>query len=180
MTRIDVELNHNKVKLKDSIWVNPWDEDSDQKEISYLTYKSHTTRDLKLHKEILFDVILTLSDKVKINGRAVYDIITLISEVSGFADLLLVTSTFMMSASLYLVSFLESKILENLGPVLIPRRKKIKHPTLTSQKLTKDVIVSLMKEMRQYQILRLPFYYICLLRCCLRSRRAKKLDKVRK
>jgi hypothetical protein len=66
-----------------------------------MTYKSHVARDEEQTGTILFKVNLILSDKVIINGRAVYDIITLVSEVSGFADLLIVSSTFMMSISLF-------------------------------------------------------------------------------
>jgi hypothetical protein len=67
-----------------------------------MTYKSHTALDKENNvKPTLYSLNLVLSDKVSINNRAVYDIITLVSEVSGFADLLIVSSTFLMSLSLF-------------------------------------------------------------------------------
>jgi hypothetical protein len=67
-----------------------------------MTYKSHTTLDEdKDNVQTLFSTTLLLSDKATIKDRSVYDIITLVSEVSGFADLLIVSSSFLMSLSLF-------------------------------------------------------------------------------
>jgi hypothetical protein len=57
----------------------------------------------------------------------VYDFITLVSEVSGFADLLIVGSTFLMSVFISAGAF-ESRIIQYLGPITVAPKKRRQVP----------------------------------------------------
>ena len=56
-----------------------------------------------------------------------YDIITLISEVSGFADILMVTSMSLLGI-FYTPKMIERAIAAHMGPVELPSSKKFSRP----------------------------------------------------
>ena len=67
-------------------------------------------------------VIFTLDDTIKLRGRTVYDIITLVSEVSGLADIFFVTITFMLGL-FYTPLLLEAALHEHMGPCVAKSKK---------------------------------------------------------
>jgi hypothetical protein len=76
------------------------------------------------------------------HSRTVYDIITLVSEVSGFADLLIVMTT-MIYSFLFSLPMLESEIIKQLGLVIVKKTKK-KH--LIDDSLSKPYLLQLLKQ----------------------------------
>ena len=78
--------NINEVKLIDTPFQNPWKEQHDLI-TSFLT--SDKTKVIKTNAESqeLLLLEIYLSDTKLMRSRTVYDIVTLIAEVSGFADL---------------------------------------------------------------------------------------------
>ena len=63
------------------------------------------------------------SDTQKIRGRTVYDIITLISEVSGLADIFFITVTFLLGV-LYTPLLLEADLHKYMGPRVALKHQK--------------------------------------------------------
>jgi hypothetical protein len=62
-----------------------------------------------------------------IRSRTVYNLITLISELSGFADILQVSISLLLS-TLYAPKMLESALVKHMGPVQVPKKKsKVRH-----------------------------------------------------
>ena len=91
------KANVNKVNLQDSPFKNPWNEEQGKQSHQFLTYESN----VQSSENILWTYAnfrLELSRTKVIKGRQVYDIITLIAEVSGFADLFMVCSKFLLSS----------------------------------------------------------------------------------
>ena len=82
----------------------------------------------KLSESAFSSFTFVLSDKKTIKSRTVYNLITLISEVSGFADL------FFVAAALFFYTFytprkLEAKLLEHVGLCELPKAQRPKHKT---------------------------------------------------
>ena len=89
---------------------------------------------------------LELSEKQTVRSRTVYNFITLVSEVSGFADLLIVFSTFAMSL-LFSASAFESRVIQYLGPVIFDikrRRRDSKEAKDIKHNLNKQNIIDLL------------------------------------
>jgi hypothetical protein len=63
--------------------------------------------------------------------RSVYDIVTLIAEVSGFADMFMISATVLLTA-FYQPKMLESALLKHMNQLLY-RRKKLKMPDLSGK-----------------------------------------------
>jgi hypothetical protein len=67
-----------------------------------------------------------------LRGRTVYDIITLFSEVSGLADIFFVVTSFMLN-TFYTPLLLEAALHKHMGPIILPKLKKLKPPKTDSQ-----------------------------------------------
>lgn len=65
---------------------------------------------------------MRLSETKIIRNRTVYSVLTMISEVSGFADLLMVFTTFILS-NFYSNFLLEKTLLRHMGSVELPNYK---------------------------------------------------------
>jgi hypothetical protein len=63
-----------------------------------------------------------MSDKKTIRGRTVYDIVTLVAEVSGFADFFMIFFGFVMNVFVQPRS-LESALLSHLKLQIQPKKK---------------------------------------------------------
>lgn len=63
-----------------------------------------------------------LVDTKLIKARIVYNAITLVSEISGFADIVMVSVTFILGL-LYTPRMLEAALINHMGPVLLPGQK---------------------------------------------------------
>jgi hypothetical protein len=99
------------VELSDTPFQNPWDESPDT-EHEYLTINKvneYLTEDLSS-----FVMRFYLDDTKILRGRSVYDIITLVSEVSGLADIFFVGIAFVIGV-LYTPLLLEAALHEHMG-----------------------------------------------------------------
>ena len=65
---------------------------------------------------------LKLADSKFIKNRIVYNVITLVSEISGFADILMVIVAFFLGL-LYTPRMLEAALISHMGPVQMPAKK---------------------------------------------------------
>ena len=96
--------------------------------MNYLAYDQMTDDYDKNTEETFSSFTFVLSDKKTIKSRTVYNFITLVSEVSGFADL------FFVAAGIFFYTFytprmLEAKLLEHVGLCELPKAQKPKHKT---------------------------------------------------
>jgi hypothetical protein len=88
-----VPLQVNEVQLTDSYFINPFNEAKQQSSHVYLTTSDKVKSEKILWPDTYFYANIFLSDRKIIRKRSVYDILTLIAEVSGFADMFVVTAT---------------------------------------------------------------------------------------
>jgi NhaP-type Na+/H+ and K+/H+ antiporter len=65
---------------------------------------------------MLLRVTLCLSETIIIRNRTVYNITNMVSEISGFADLFIVFTSFILGL-LYTPIKLKSELLKHMGPV---------------------------------------------------------------
>ena len=77
--------------MSDTPFANPWSDAPDSRH-KYLTFKSQSEIpfELKINDPTIFHAKFTLDDTKVVRTRTVYNLITLVSEVSGFADIFLV------------------------------------------------------------------------------------------
>jgi len=77
--------------LSDTPFANPWSDAPDSRH-KYLTYKSQSEIPFELIDDdpTIFHAKFILDDTKVVRTRTVYNLITLVSEVSGFADIFLV------------------------------------------------------------------------------------------
>jgi len=110
---------HNHVELLDEALVNPWASPNHLKS-DYLSFgESKAGGDYNT-------ITLKLSDTQVIRQRTVYNVIDLIAEVSGIADIMYVFSS---SVVVYLITLraLESELVKHMGKVrLFSRPSKLK------------------------------------------------------
>jgi hypothetical protein len=71
---------------------------------------------------------INLSNKKILKTRQVYDIITFVAEVSGFADLFIVFATFFLTTFVQ-PQMLKTALLEHMHPIVLRRKSKNKDPT---------------------------------------------------
>ena len=71
------------------------------------------------------EVTVLLQDSAKVRNRKVYDIITLIAEVTGFADILILSATVIVGF-LYQPQMLEAKLIEHMSRVNLPQSSNFK------------------------------------------------------
>ena len=99
-------------------------------------------------------------DSITYRSRTVYSIITLVSEVSGFADILFIT------AGLFFVFFytpkkLEVSLLEHMGPVELPKPQKKTYNTYSVPfSLTNIDVLDMLKSLTSRLKLRVSIWYI--------------------
>lgn len=120
-----VKVNQNSLKLQDNVFTNPFNDDAGSNVHEYLTLEQITQDSKTVNNRNLLKIEITLSEERTIRARSVYDFITLVSEVSGFADLLIVFSTFSMTL-LVAPSAYESSIVSHLGQIaLVPKKRMV-------------------------------------------------------
>jgi hypothetical protein len=86
-----------------------------------MTFLSSTDKSLSPSHPNILEVILTLNDSITYRSRTVYSFITLVSEVSGFADILFVIAGVFLTF-FYTPAKLEVSLLEHMGPVELPTK----------------------------------------------------------
>lgn len=110
---------HNHAELLDEALVNPW-ADKNHLISDYLTYGEKTSSG-----EYDF-VNFVLSDTKIIRQRTVYNVIDLIAEVSGIADILYVFSASVV-VNMITMKVLESELVKHMGKIkLLSRPSKLK------------------------------------------------------
>lgn len=119
-------VNVNEAHLSDTPYRNPLFDSNPPEMITYLTYESIASNTIGWTNNI-FVADVYLSDVLYIRSRSVYDLITLIAEVSGFADIFFLSLTFVLGL-LYTPRMLEASLLEHMGqsyqmPRLKPKKK---------------------------------------------------------
>lgn len=92
---ININIEQNNVRLDDQPIVSPFSTDPAQ-EYSYLTYDSFVASSVPRSPNSLFGFGTALKDTKQIRSRQVVDIITLIAEISGVADILIVISSLLL------------------------------------------------------------------------------------
>lgn len=100
---------------------NPWS-DAEPNTLSYLTYSSGSGESSCEPKECIYEAEFYLEDIVVKRSRTVYDVITLVSEVSGFADIFFVLITYILGI-FYTPFQLESALLEHMGHILAAKER---------------------------------------------------------
>ena len=127
--QIDINAQLNTVELKDSAWVNPWI-DSKPRKLEFLTTETFQTQTLPQEdgESDVFEIALFLriSDTQILRSRTVYNVIDLIADVSGIADILLVFSTTIMSLLITQRAF-ETALVQHIGKVYLTKSPKKKY-----------------------------------------------------
>ena len=124
---------------------------------------------------------IELSSDKSVKSRTVYNFITLISEVSGFADLVLVASTFFITR-IFSPSGFESAIAKNVGVFSFASKKRmqVKNVWDLNATLDKSNLLDVLKQMQLRKVIDLPVLYLMvtpfICKSC-RSGRTKKLLK---
>ena len=109
----------------------------------------------------MFEYTFTLSDIKTFRTRIVYNLITLVSEVSGFSDILFVGISIFLEF-FYVPRSLETFLIKNMGPVELrkPIKKRIKLDTSLSFKLDKIDIYDLIFSVHSQVSLKLNIWFI--------------------
>jgi hypothetical protein len=128
-----ITLQANEAELSDSPLQNPWDGSPDG-EHEYLTIGSVQELSYNNMYGLNFEIQMNLDDKKILRGRSVYDIITLVSEVSGLADIFFVSITFVIGV-LYTPFLLEAALHEHMGPCVAKKNKKKKKVSTEQQSM---------------------------------------------
>jgi hypothetical protein len=107
-----------------------------------------------------------------LRGRKVYDLITLVSEVSGLADIFFVTVSFLLGV-FYTPFLLKAALLKHMGPVILP-----KYARTSPECLNKRGVYDLMRELSGRITLNLSIWLLIFQKIIpywLRSAKANKL-----
>ena len=107
--------------MSDTPLSNPWS-DAEPDTLSYLTYSSKGEESRCETPDCIYEAEFYLEDIFVKRSRTVYDVITLVSEVSGFADIFFVLITYILSI-FYTPFQLESALLEHMGHILASRER---------------------------------------------------------
>ena len=116
-----VEVNSNESTFMDNPFQNPYQEEATA-EWEYLTVDKYEVvkREGELaNKELFVLGSVRLSDTKYIRQRIVFDIVTLIAEISGFADLFLVIIGFLMG-TFYTPLMYDASLVKSMAPVNLP------------------------------------------------------------
>jgi acyl carrier protein len=100
----------------------------------------------------LFEASILLSDTKVVKSRKVYNLITLISEVSGVADILFVSMTVLIKW-LYTPLMLEAALLKHIVKISTPSKKEKEFDK--SVKINSLQVVTIIKEIKNRFRLRL-------------------------
>jgi len=101
--------------------MNPWDDSSGQP-FEYLT--ATDSKQITYPEEnIIIDMVFAPQGTKVIRSRTVYDLVTFISEVSGFADIFFISATFFFNI-LYTPYLLEAELHRHMGPCVIAKKKR--------------------------------------------------------
>jgi hypothetical protein len=111
-----VDAKFNQASLLDSPFSNPFEEESEINMNEYLTAGDTEIRAISGVSTFFFQIRVRLTDTMTIRNRTAYNFITLISEISGFADLLNVSVGFLL-ALLYTPRMLEAALIKHMRPV---------------------------------------------------------------
>ena len=106
--------------MSDSPWANPFS-DSAQRTETLLSFEN--TVFANAYSDFIFWSEFAVSPRKFLKSRIVYSWITLLSEVSGFADIIIVLPSFIL-AMLYSGKQKEYQILQNLGSLPPTKAKK--------------------------------------------------------
>jgi hypothetical protein len=112
-----ISVAENRYLLRDNYLVNPFNEKNTANS-TYLTYNSMSFESSTFSDGSLLRMKLHLSDTQHIRSRVVYDLITLVSEVSGFNDLFAIGFGFLFS--FYAPVMLELSLIKHMSPVKLP------------------------------------------------------------
>ena len=116
------KLAVNSAVLADSPWQNPLNDGTAIETHQYLSLYENLSVPNGGEKSILL-YTFELADTQIIRSRKVYDMITLIAEVSGFADILLVGITSLLGL-FFTPRLFDRALAQHMGPVEIPKQKK--------------------------------------------------------
>ena len=122
-----------------------------------------------------------MSSIKNIRSRVVYDIITLVSEVSGFADIFMVCFGFLVGAFIR-PRLIESTLLSYLGPILKLKAKKENHSSVfdkaKSTTLDKDLIAEFLKRLSNIKSINLSLWYSIFMKQIPRFFYTRRTDKI--
>jgi hypothetical protein len=117
--------------------VNPWVESNSYK-TQYLTY--HSKESSLADFDSTFEFRFALSDTKIIRSRKVYDIISLIADISGFADVFMVFTGYFL-LNFYQNQKLRGALVTQIGLVELKRsekkRKRIRLTNITKSAMNK-------------------------------------------
>ena len=114
-----VTLSVNNAVLIDSPWQNPFAE-SNSEHFQYLTIENLINKE-QTDKEKVFKFNFFLDTKMYIRSREVSNLVTLIAEVSGFADMFMIFGTFCLG--ILNQARMKSVLAKYMGPLEYPNRK---------------------------------------------------------
>ena len=158
---VNTKLNVNQVSLIDSYLQNPFSQTHGLKSHQYITIES-SSQYLAQIKNIAFQLEFSLSDRMILRERIVYDIVTFIAEISGFVDMLMV-SAFILLRTFYQPKMLEQALVKHMS-VFISNKKnkpfKVANLTERIQKNDADFLKFITLEMRQRFRIRFSVYFI--------------------
>jgi hypothetical protein len=112
---------YNEAQLLDTPFANPFTESSYIEYYNYMTSDSTVYTD-KPGQQSFVKIRLRLTDTMTLRSRTVYSLITLISEMSGFADLLYVSVGFLLGL-LYTQRMMEAALLKSMRPIDLSRER---------------------------------------------------------
>jgi esterase/lipase superfamily enzyme len=141
------QLAVNQVSFMDSYYQNPWVEEQGSTE-QFLSAASTNAMPADPYAANLeFIAIQMQPDATKvIRSRRVYNVIDLIAEVSGFADLFMILGAFLLG-NFYQTQSLEKALLKHLGPQFLTKRPKRQQVVLAnSDKIKTLKIIGILKQ----------------------------------
>lgn len=125
-----VYVQVNEVGLQDNPLVNPWDTNPGSS-YQFLSYQDQEEQPDPT-PGLLFAASIQLTDIKVIRSRSVYDVITFISEVSGFSDIFFLIAD-MIIGTLYTPFLLEAALHKYMGPSIARKKKNRKNDPTTDK-----------------------------------------------
>jgi hypothetical protein len=111
----DLYNSINNITLNDGPYESPWKNDEDER-LLYLTTSEFKSTEISLNpnKNKLISMSFHLSDNIVMRSRSVYNLVDMIAEVSGLADILIIFSKAVM-ALLFTRRMLQSTLVRSIG-----------------------------------------------------------------
>jgi len=125
-----IELTPNSDSAADNYMQNPWEPEEITAEMDHLTvhkYEVVENRGALAVDEFFAQGSLRLADFMYVRQRIVYDFITFVAEVCGFADLFMLGFGFLLG-TFYQPYMMEASILKHMGAVKLPKSDKKDKP----------------------------------------------------